>query len=88
MGAANKPASVRPPARKPPRAQWAKAVISLSRIRDHPVWFWINHFVITLHRGECTAVAGACVEEAIHAHVAGRSSDRLLAVMGHPAMLR
>jgi uncharacterized protein (DUF1800 family) len=51
------------------------------------VWFWTNHFTISLRRGQCAGVAGAFVEEAIRPHVTGRFADMLLAVMHHPAML-
>ena len=51
------------------------------------MWFWTNHFTISLHRGQCAAVAAAFVEEAIRPHVTGRFSDMVLAVMRHPAML-
>jgi uncharacterized protein (DUF1800 family) len=51
------------------------------------VWFWSNHFTISLRRGQCAALAGAFVEEAIRPHVTGRFVDMLLAVMRHPAML-
>lgn len=51
------------------------------------VWFWANHFTISLRRGECAAVAAAYVAEAIRPHVTGRFETMLLAVMRHPAML-
>jgi len=51
------------------------------------VWFWTNHFTVSLRRGECTALAAAFVEEAIRPHVTGNFVDMLLAVMRHPAML-
>ena len=51
------------------------------------MWFWTNHFTISLRRGQCAGVAGAFVEEAIRPHVTGRFADMLLAVMHHPAML-
>ena len=51
------------------------------------MWFWTNHFTVSLRRGECAAVAGAFVQEAIRPHVTGRFDDMLLAVMRHPAML-
>lgn len=51
------------------------------------VWFWTNHFTVSLRRGQCAAVAAAYVEEAIRPHVTGRFETMLLAVMRHPAML-
>jgi len=68
-------------------AQLANAVTTPAPFRERLVWFWTNHFVVSLRRGECTAVAAAFVEEAIRPHVTGRFGDMLLAVMRHPAML-
>ena len=55
--------------------------------RERLVWFWTNHFCVSRRRGECTALAGAFVEEAIRPHVTASFTDMLLAVMRHPAML-
>ena len=55
--------------------------------RERLVWFWANHFTISLRQGNTAALAGAYVREAIRPHVTGRFSDMLLAVMRHPAML-
>lgn len=63
------------------------AASTQSPFRERLVWFWTNHFTISLRRGECAAVAGSFVEEAIRPHVTGRFEDMVLAVMRHPAML-
>ncbi|MDR3531815.1 MAG: DUF1800 domain-containing protein [Rhodopila sp.] len=68
-------------------AQLANAVMTPAPFRERLVWFWTNHFVISLRRGQCTAVAAAFVEEAIRPHVTGPFNDMLLAVIRHPAML-
>ncbi len=68
-------------------AQLANALTTPAPFRERLVWFWTNHFTISLRSGQCAAVAGAFVEEAIRPHVAGRFDDMLLAVMRHPAML-
>jgi uncharacterized protein (DUF1800 family) len=68
-------------------AQLANAVTTPTPFRERLVWFWTNHFVISLRRRQCTAVAAAFVEEAIRPHVIGNFGDMLLAVMRHPAML-
>ena len=68
-------------------AQLANAVTTPAPFRERLVWFWTNHFVISLKRSQCTAVAAAFVEEAIRPHVTGPFSDMVLAVMRHPAML-
>jgi uncharacterized protein (DUF1800 family) len=68
-------------------AQLASAATTPAPFRERLVWFWSNHFCVSLRRGECTAVAAAFVEEAIRPHVTGHFTDMLLAVMHHPAML-
>jgi uncharacterized protein (DUF1800 family) len=68
-------------------AQLANALTTTAPFRERLVWFWTNHFTISLRRPRCAALAGAFVEEAIRPHVTGRFADMLLAVMRHPAML-
>ena len=68
-------------------AAMARAVATLTPFRERLVWFWTNHFTVSLRRGEVAALAGAFVEEAIRPHVTGRFQDMLMAVMRHPAML-
>ena len=55
--------------------------------RERLVWFWTNHFTISLRRAQVIGVAHAYVREAIRPHVTGKFADMLLAVMQHPAML-
>ena len=69
------------------RAQLAWAAQTLAPFRERLVWFWSNHFTVSLTRLECIPVAGAFVREAIRPYVTGRFEDMLLAVMRHPAML-
>src|ERR1700722_18858077 len=68
-------------------AAMGRAVATTTPFRERLVWFWMNHFTVSLRRGQCAAVAGAFVEEAIRPHVTGRFEDMLLAVMSHPVML-
>jgi uncharacterized protein (DUF1800 family) len=68
-------------------AQLGNAVTTPSPFRERLVWFWTNHFCISLRRPACAPVAAAFVEEAIRPHVTGRFADMVLAVMRHPAML-
>ncbi len=63
------------------------ALTTPAPFRERLVWFWANHFTISLRRGECTGVACAFIEEAIRPNVTRRFSDMLLAVMRHPAMM-
>jgi uncharacterized protein (DUF1800 family) len=68
-------------------AQLANAITTPAPFRERLVWFWTNHFVISLRRGECAGVAAAFVEEAIRPHVTDSFGGMVLAVMRHPAML-
>jgi uncharacterized protein (DUF1800 family) len=68
-------------------AQMANAITTPAPFRERLVWFWTNHFVISLKRRQCAAVAAAFVEEAIRPLVTGRFGDMVLAVTRHPAML-
>jgi uncharacterized protein (DUF1800 family) len=49
------------------------------------VWFWSNHFCVSI--GSILSMAGAYEREAIRSHALGRFADLLAAVEGHPAML-
>ena len=55
--------------------------------RERLVWFWANHFTVSLRRGQVAPIAQAYLREAIRPHVTGRFGDMLAAVMRHPAML-
>jgi uncharacterized protein (DUF1800 family) len=68
-------------------AELEHALTTATPFRERLVWFWTNHFTVSLRRGECASVACAFVEEAIRPYVAGPFSDMVLAVMRHPAML-
>ena len=63
------------------------ALITPAPFRERLVWFWTNHFTISVRRGACLSVAAPFVEEAIRPHVTASFHDMLLAVMRHPAML-
>ena len=63
------------------------AVSTVAPFRERLVWFWTNHFTVSLRRGQVAGLAGAFVQEAIRPHVTGRFADMVLAVMRHPAML-
>ena len=67
--------------------QMSNALMTTTPFRERLVWFWTNHFTVSLNRLECLPVAGAYIREAIRPYVAGRFSDMVLAVMRHPAML-
>ena len=63
------------------------ALTTATPFRERLVWFWANHFTVSIRQGGCAAVANAFVREAIRPHVTGRFVDMLFAVMTHPAML-
>ena len=65
----------------------AQALTTDTPFRERLVWFWANHFTISLRNGRTAAVAGHYVRTAIRPHVTGRFGDMLLAVMRHPGML-
>jgi uncharacterized protein (DUF1800 family) len=68
------------------RAELENALVTPTPFRERLVWFWGNHFTVSI-RGGAAAVAGSFVEEAIRPHVTGRFETMLVAVMHHPAML-
>jgi uncharacterized protein (DUF1800 family) len=55
--------------------------------RERLVWFWMNHFTVSIRRPQILALVGPFVAGAIRPHVTGRFDDMLFAVMHHPAML-
>ena len=69
------------------RAQLDNALITPAPFRERLVWFWTNHFTVSIRQGGCQALVGAFIEEAIRPNVTGRFETMLLAVMRHPAML-
>jgi uncharacterized protein (DUF1800 family) len=68
------------------RAELDNALTTTAPFRERLVWFWTNHFTVSV-RGGAAAVCGAFVEEAIRPHVTARFETMLMAVMHHPAML-
>ena len=78
---------VPPLARENSRLLVMHAVNTAKPFRERLVWFWTNHFTVSIRQGGTNAVAAAFMQEAIRPHVTGRFGDMLLAVMRHPAML-
>jgi uncharacterized protein (DUF1800 family) len=64
-----------------------QALTTDTPFRERLVWFWANHFTISLRGGRTGALGGDFIRTAIRPHVTGRFGDMLLAVMRHPAML-
>jgi uncharacterized protein (DUF1800 family) len=69
------------------RAELDNALTTTAPFRERLVWFWTNHFTVSIRQGGCQPLVGAFIEEAIRPHVTGRFEAMLLAVMRHPAML-
>jgi uncharacterized protein (DUF1800 family) len=65
----------------------AYAVATQTPFRERLVWFWANHFTVSLRGGRTGVTGGDFIRTAIRPHVTGRFGDMLLAVMRHPAML-
>ena len=63
------------------------AVTTLTPFRERLVWFWANHFTVSVRKGQIAPLIADYVRNAIRPHVTGRFEDMLLAVMQHPAML-
>ena len=51
------------------------------------VWFWTNHFTVSVTQGRTVSFAGAFEREAIRPHITDTFENMLLAVAMHPAML-
>jgi len=51
------------------------------------VYFWSNHFAVSIDKQAVLGVAGSLEREAIRPHVLGNFRELLLAVEQHPAML-
>ena len=64
-----------------------EALTTPTPYRERLVWFWANHFTVSVRAGPVAAAIGDFVRTAIRPHVTGSFHDMLLAVMRHPAML-
>ena len=78
---------VEPLYRAEAQAQLSVLLDAEAPFRERLVWFWANHFTVSIRQGGIRPIAGSFVREAIRPHVFGRFGDMLLAVMRHPAML-
>ncbi|QCI63421.1 DUF1800 domain-containing protein [Phreatobacter stygius] len=95
--AAEMPAPSRPPAAPTPmeqviRAEFAARYLRACEpglgLRERLVWFWSNHFCISMDKGGLVrAMAGAYEREVIRRHVTGDFAAMLMASARHPAML-
>ncbi|MBO0710633.1 MAG: DUF1800 domain-containing protein, partial [Acetobacteraceae bacterium] len=68
-------------------AELRNALTTAVPFRERLVWFWTNHFAVSLRRPASAPLIGAFIEEAIRPHITARFGQMLLAVIRHPAML-
>lgn len=67
-------------------ARLTTALTTSTPFFERLVYFWSNHFAISIEKQPVTLLAGAFEMEAIRPHVLGRFGDMLVAVEQHPAM--
>jgi uncharacterized protein (DUF1800 family) len=67
-------------------ARAAMALTTSTPFVERLVWFWSNHFAVSIEKQPVTALAGPFEAEAIRPYVLGRFEDMLVAVERHPAM--
>ncbi len=75
------------PYRSEVEARTRNALTTQHPFRERLVYFWSNHFTVSLTKPQIANVAGSYEREAIRPHVTGRFIDMLMAVVKHPAML-
>ena len=68
-------------------AQTEQLLTTAAPFRERLVWFWANHFTVSIRGGGTDATVGPYIREAIRPNVTGPFFAMLLAVMRHPAML-
>src|SRR6202790_5488338 len=69
------------------QARLRNAVITERPWVERLVYFWSNHFAVSVDKLAVLGVAGSLEREAIRPHVLGNFRELLLAVEQHPAML-
>ncbi|MDD9904253.1 MAG: DUF1800 domain-containing protein [Rhodospirillaceae bacterium] len=67
-------------------ARLLAAVNSETPFVERLVWFWSNHFTVSVQRRLVVPFAESFEREAIRPNVLGRFADMLLSAAGHPAM--
>jgi uncharacterized protein (DUF1800 family) len=68
-------------------ARITRATTTDTPFLERLVYFWSNHFCVSVSKGPVRALAGSFEREAIRPHVLGRFADMMRAVEQHPAML-
>ncbi|TAL53491.1 DUF1800 domain-containing protein [Pandoraea sp.] len=67
-------------------ARVENALVTPAPFVERLVYFWSNHFAVSVENPAVAGLAGSFETEAIRPHVLGRFEDMLLAVEQHPAM--
>ena len=68
-------------------AQTRQLLTTDAPFRERLVWFWANHFTVSIRQGGTAAVVGPYLREAIRPNVTSPFFGMLLSVIRHPAML-
>jgi len=68
-------------------ARMMRASHSDAPFYERLVWFWSNHFTVSISAGGLMGLAGVYEREAIRPNILGKFEDLLLAAVKHPAML-
>jgi uncharacterized protein (DUF1800 family) len=69
------------------KAQTEQLLTTDAPFRERLVWFWANHFTVSIRQGSTAATVGPYVREAIRPNVTSPFFAMLLSVVRHPAML-
>ena len=64
-----------------------RAIATDTPFLERLVYFWSNHFCVSVTKGPVRALAGSFEREAIRPYVLGKFADMLKSVEQHPAML-
>ena len=70
------------------RSRLATAAATTRPFAERLLWFWANHFTVSLAKGSARGLVGAFERDAIRPNIAGSFEALLLASTTHPAMLR
>ena len=68
-------------------AQTGQLLTTDAPFRERLVWFWANHFTVSIRQGGVAATVGPYVREAIRPNVTSPFFAMLISVIRHPAML-
>ena len=70
------------------RSRFNTAALTQRPFAERLVWFWANHFTVSLTKGSVRGLVGAFERDAIRPFIAGSFEQMLVASTTHPAMLR